>query len=316
MAAERPPAPLRTSHRTTSRRDDLIGAGFILLTSLQFGAVVVVGKVLAEHGDLAVPTVLAYRFAIAGAILAGALALMRRPLRPARGEALPLALLGAAGYGVEAGFFFAALEHGSAAAVTLLFFTYPVLVALIAFAAGKGLPGWLLGGALAAAVAGAAVVVVTGGGVDIRAAGIAFALGSAGTFALYLAGAEAVLSRTSALTGAMWVSVSAAAGLAAFAVATGSAQVPAGLDEWGPVLALAVFTAGAFVCLFAGLRRLGAVRTAILSATEPLTAAVLAAIFLEEAVRSGTVGGGALILVGAVAASLARGRRPVEPPTP
>jgi drug/metabolite transporter (DMT)-like permease len=76
-------------------------------------------------------------------------------------------------------------------------------------------------------------------------------------------------------------------------------------------------TAAAFVCLFAGLRRLGPVRTAVVAATEPLAATVLAFLFLDQPVRPGVVAGGVLILGGAIAASLARGGAPaVEPEVP
>jgi drug/metabolite transporter (DMT)-like permease len=298
---------------------DVVGAALIGLTSLQFGAVVVLGKVVTK-GGLPVASMLAFRFVIAALLLAAVLAVVRLPHRAATGEGWKLAGLGLAGYAVEATFFFEAIGHGSAPAVTLLFFTYPVLVSLIAIAMGKGLPGWLLGGAMAAAVAGAAAVALTGGGVEIDSAGVAFALGSAASFALYLTGADAVLKRTNSLTGAMWVSAAAGLGLAAYSLVTGAGQIPEGWRQWGPVIGMAAFTSGAFVCLFAGLRRLGAVRTSILSATEPVAASVLAAIFLNEPIRSGTVAGGALILAGAIAASLARrparAGAPPKPPMP
>src|SRR5207248_2223787 len=82
-----------------------------------------------------------------------------------------------------------------------------------------------------------------------------FALSSALTFAVYLIGADVVLKRTDSLAGSMWVSGSAAIALAVFAMATGGGQWPVGARQWAPVLASATFTAGAFVCLFAGLRR-------------------------------------------------------------
>ena len=287
---------------------DLLGAGLIGLTSLQFGSVVVLGKVATRPGGVPVPSLLALRFALAALLLALVILALRQRLAAAPGEGWRLAALGMAGYAVESALFFVALGYGTAAAVTLLFFTYPVLVSAIAFLAGRGLPGRVLGAALAMAVLGAAVVVVAGGGVDIRPLGVLFALGSALTFALYLAGAEVVLRRTESLAGAMHVSAAAAVALAAYAITAGAAVLPSGWAQWGPVVGMAVFTAGAFVSLFAGLRRLGAVRTSIVSATEPLTATVLAALFLGEAVRAGTVAGGALILAGAVLASVARGR--------
>jgi drug/metabolite transporter (DMT)-like permease len=300
----------------SARELDLVGVGFVLLTSLQFGSVVVLGKIATRVGGLPIASLLAVRFALSAALLGLALVVLRRPLRAARGEGWRLAVLGVAGYAVEAEFFFAGLKHGTAAAATILFFTYPVAVALISFAIGKGLPGWLLGGALLAAVAGAAVVAIAGGGVDIDGVGVALELGSSLTFACYLVGADVVLKRTDSLVGAMWVAAAAAIGLAVYAIATGDAQLPKGWHQWGPVLGMGAFTAGAFATLFAGLRRLGAVRTAILSASEPLTASVLAAIFLGERVGVGTAVGGVMIVGAAVAASAARAQAPREPPIP
>jgi drug/metabolite transporter (DMT)-like permease len=301
---------------SSARRTDLVGVAFILLTSLQFGSVVILGKIATRPGGLPVPSLLAFRFAVAALLLAAGLVALRRPLAAASGEGWRLAGLGMIGYAAEAGMFFASLRHGTAAAVTLLFFTYPVLVALLALLSGKGLPGWLLGGALVAVVVGASIVAVGGGGVSVDAVGALLALGAAFTISFYLVGAEAVLKETHSLTGAMWVSGSAAVGLAAYALLTGTATWPRGWHQWGPVLGMAAFTAGAFVCLFAGLRRLGVVRTSILSATEPLTATALAAIFLSEGVRAETVIGGLLILSGAVAASLARRAPPAEAAVP
>src|SRR5439155_23470811 len=178
-----------------ARPDEFVGGALLLATSVLFGAVVVLGKV-AGHSGLAVASLLAFRFAVAAAILAAALIVLRRPLAAAKGEGGRLLALGVAGYAVASGLFFAALPHGTVPAVTLLFFTYPVFVAVIAAASGKGLPGWLLGAALAAAVAGAAVVVIGGGRAAIDPTGVGFALGSALMFSLYLLGADAVLRRT------------------------------------------------------------------------------------------------------------------------
>jgi DME family drug/metabolite transporter len=152
--------------------------------------------------------------------------------------------------------------------------------------------------------------------VDVGGLGVALALASSATYSLYLVGADAVTIRTDALTTAVWVSGSAGVATAIFAVVTGNFSWPRGWHQWMPMLGMAVFTSGAFVCLFAGLRRLGALRMAILSATEPLTASVLAAIFLGERIGPWTVVGGGFILSGAIAASVARRDVRPEPPGP
>src|SRR5688572_29435764 len=108
-------------HRGAIR--DLAGGGVVGLDSLQFGAVVILGRFLAGR-DLSIPTVLSVRFALAGTFLAAALALSRKPLLPSSGEGVRLVLLGGLFYAAESALFFFALRHGTAAAVTLLFFTY------------------------------------------------------------------------------------------------------------------------------------------------------------------------------------------------
>src|SRR5436190_7040865 len=141
-----------------ARNTEAVGGGFVALAALLFGVVVVLGK-LVERTGLPVASMLAVRFAIAAIGLAVTLRILRQPLLPAPGERWPLALLGMIGYAAESSLFFLALNYGQAAAVTLLFFIYPVFVALAWIALGRGAPGWLLGASLVCAVSGASIVV-------------------------------------------------------------------------------------------------------------------------------------------------------------
>jgi drug/metabolite transporter (DMT)-like permease len=293
------------SARASATRAEAVGGALVALAALCFGSIVVLGKHELE-GGLTVYSLLAIRFGVAAVVLFVLLVAVRRPLAAAEGERAGLAVLAVCGYAVEATLFFLALEHGTAAAVTLLFFIYPVVVTLMSWVVGSGRPGRLTLLALVFAVTGAAVVVVTGSGLSIQARGVVAALGAATTYSAYLVGADRVLRRTSPLTSAMWVSAGASAGLFGFAAVTGNGALPSGWSEWWPVIGMGLATAAAFVCLLEGIRRIGAVRTAIVSAMEPLAAAALAVVFLGESVTGGIALGGALILVGAVAASLAR----------
>lgn len=278
---------------------------FVALAALFFGAIIVLGKHALDSG-ITVYALLAIRFGVGAVVLTAALVVLGRPLGAAKGERAGLGIIAVCGYAVESSFFFAALRHGTAAAVTLLFFVYPVVVALMSWAVGQGRPNRLTILALASAMAGAAVVVGTGSGLSIETAGVIFALSSSVTYSAYLVGADRVLRRTNALTSAAWVSAGASIGLGLYAAITGNGRLPQGWSGWWPVLGMGLATAGAFVCLLAGIQRIGAVRTAIVSAMEPLAAAVLAFVFLGESVTAGLAVGGSLILAGAIAASLAR----------
>jgi drug/metabolite transporter (DMT)-like permease len=285
---------------------DVLGGLMVALGAALFGSVVVIGRTETVQA-VPVTSLLAVRFGVAAVLLAAILAAARQSLRPAPGEWLRLLVIGALGYGVESGLFFLALGRGTAATVTLLFYTYPVWVALLSAALGLGVPGLLVGGSLVAAVAGSGLVVGASGGLDITGAGIAFALAAAVTISWFLVALELWIRRTPPLVSSMWVAIAASAGHATVALSTGGGP-PSGGPAWLSVVAMGVLTSAAFTLLFLGVRRLGAVRASIVASLEPVMAAVLALLFLGEALRLGVIGGGVLILGGAVAASLARAR--------
>lgn len=298
-----------------SRRGrEILGGTLVATSAVLFGIVVVLGKVAVE-GDLSVFATLAFRYGAAALCLIPVVALAGRPLLPAPGERTLVFALGAAGYAIESSFFFAALQHGTAAAVTLLFYVYPVVILVASVALGRGRPGRLLVGSLLFAVAGAAMVIVSGGGIEIETIGILFAFGSALMFSAYVLGAEHALHRTDPFTASLWVCIGATAGCATFALVTGQAAPPDRIMEWANVLAMGLGTAVAFLCMLSGLRIVGAVRTSIISSMEPLAAALLAYELLSESVGAGTLLGGAMILMGAIGAALARplGESTVEP---
>ena len=304
-----------TSSTDAATRRDLFGGALAAGASLQFGVIVVVGKRVLERG-MTVESMLAFRFWVAASLLVLVLVALRRPVLAAPGERVGTAALAVFGYGVEATFFFTAARHGTAAAVTLLFFTYPVFVTLGAWFFGRRAPARLTVAALVLAVVGAGIVAGTGAGLSIETTGVVFALAAALTYSAYLLGADAVLRRTHPLTSAMWISAGASIGLFVFSTVSGRYTSPTSAAEWWSLLAMGAASAGAFVCLMGALQRIGAVRTAIVSATEPLSAALLGYLFLDEAVDAGTAIGGGLILVAAVMASLARSAMPREQQIP
>jgi drug/metabolite transporter (DMT)-like permease len=301
--------------RERARGGDIAGGLLVALSSLLFGVIVILGRFTADSG-IPVTGLLALRFGLCALILAAVLIATRRPLMAAEGERIGAALAGVAGYAVEASFFFAALRHGNAAPATLLFYTYPIFVTVASWVLGRGRPTRSTVVSLVLGVVGAALVVVGGGDLSIQTLGVVLALCSAVTYTGYILGAERVLRRTQPLTSSLWVSGAAGVGLAIFAAATGSFRVPSTIEDWLPIVGMSVATAAAFVCMFAGLQRLGAVRTAIISSMEPLAAALLAVAFLGEAVGAAVALGGVLIVAGAVIASAALGSAPAEPPIP
>lgn len=296
-------------------RADVLGGIAAAGSALLFGSIIIWGRHVLERG-VPVESMLSIRFAIGAAVLLLALLVTRRPVLAERGERLRLVLLALFGYAIEASLFFTSTQHGTVAAVTLLFFTYPVFVTVWAWALGGHLPARLTLVALLCAVAGAGIVVGAGAGLAIDGVGVMLALTTAATYSAYLTGVDLLIDRTNALTGAMWISAGASVGLFVYANVVGHWQPPTGAAEWGPLVGMGLASAGAFFLLMEALARIGAVRTAIVSAMEPLAAAALGFVFLDESVTIGVALGGILILVGAVMASLARAPTPQEQQIP
>jgi drug/metabolite transporter (DMT)-like permease len=294
--------------------EQVIGSGLVALGSIQFGGVVVLGKVAARLG-LSVPSILAVRFASAGVLLLPVVLVLGYPPRALARVDWNLLFLGTV-LGTSAALALAALQHGSVAAVTLLVFTYPAWLTLLTMLFGNAPPRWIILGALAATLGGAALIALSAGGVKIGPIGIALALGSSAAAALFYFGAAAVVKRSSSLIGSIFVSVGAALSLGLVAILLPTTAWPTSGPHWGLLVGMGALTSGGIVCTFAGMRRLGVVRTAIIATSEPLAASLVAFVLLGETIQLGTAIGGFLILIGAVTAAVSHMPSPADHPVP
>ena len=115
------------------------GALLCLASAAAFGAMGIFGKLAYDEGAT-VGTLLAARFVLAAALFwvlsaaTGGGRQLRALLRRDAGIALAL---GAIGYGAQAGGYFAALERLDASLLSLLVYTYPVIVTVAAVALGR-----------------------------------------------------------------------------------------------------------------------------------------------------------------------------------
>jgi DME family drug/metabolite transporter len=298
------------TRRATDPRGELLGSSASATMAMLFAFVVIFGKQV-QAGNLPF-VMLAMRFGGQSILLLLAIRLFGRPLLPAKGERLPLAIAGTIGYGSESAFYFAGLNHGSAAAVTLLFYLYPVWVMLATIALDRKGPPRALFVALFLALAGSVLVVVGGGDAQIEPLGIVLALCTSFAYTGYLIGTDRNVRRTDPLTAAAWLGIGASLANLVYAFAFDAVVLPSA-GSWWRIVGMAVFSAGAFAAMLAGLQLIGAVRNAIIGVLEPLTVAVLAFFFLDEPVTITVVVGGSLILGGAVLAMLIRTTKRAEP---
>ncbi len=290
-------------------RRALIGSVLGASAAFSYGITVVIGRELAK-AHLPTADALGLRFGIAGVLLVVLLVASRRTVVPEPGERVRVFLFGAVGYAVESACFYAGLARGTAAAVTLLFYSYPAVVTVADLVITRRKPAPQVVVALVLAAGGAGVIAAGSGDVDITGTGIAFSLAAAASFALYLLAGDRLLRRTDSMRIAAGTAVGAAASLLTFALVEGQLQVPT--DRWWQLLIYGGATAAAFAFMFAALRRLGSQRTSVLLTLEAVFAIVLAAIFLDEGLGAAQAVGGAAVLAAAIIISLTPLRAPVE----
>ncbi|MEP7060714.1 MAG: DMT family transporter [Actinomycetota bacterium] len=293
------------------RAEQLVGSGYSVVMALMFSVVVIFAATVNTGGRPFL--MLSFRFGLASVLLFIGVAATGRPLFPATGERRAVILAGTLGYATESALYFAALSHGKAGAVTLLFYVYPVWVMLATIGMDRRPPGTRLLIALSLALGGSAIVVIGGGKVEVEPLGIVLAIGCSIAYATYLVAADRTVKRTDPLTAAAWLSGGAALGNTIYSILFHATVLPRGRHDWFTILGMAVFSAGAFAAMLAGLQRVGALRNSIIGVTEPFAVAILAWVFLHQGVSVSTAIGGALILTGAVLASLVRTTRLQEP---
>jgi drug/metabolite transporter (DMT)-like permease len=270
-----------------------------------FGAMAVFGKLSYDEGAT-VGTLLVVRFALAAAmfwalVLAGGAA---RELRALAGRDLGLGLaLGACGYAIQAGCYFAALQRIDASLLSLLLYTFPAIVAVAAVALGRERLERRRVAALGLASGGLALVVAGAGAGALDPLGASLGLGAALVYSTYILVSEGIASRVSPRLLSALVCTGAAVTLTAATALLGELRpgdVTAAGWAWLACLAV-VSTVGAIGMFFAGLDRVGPTSASILSTVEPVVTVLLAFLVFGETLAGVQLAGGALVLAAVLA---------------
>ena len=265
-----------------------------------FGAMAIFGK-LAYGEGATVGTLLAVRFVLAAALfwtllLAGGGAHEVRALSR-RDVGVGLAL-GACGYALQAGCYFAALERIDASLLSLLLYTFPAIVAVAAVALGRERIDARRVAALGLALGGLVLVVAGAGAGALDPLGAALGLGAAVVYSTYILVSDGVVARVAPRVLSALVCTGAAATLTVGSALLGELR-PGELTAagWGWLACLAVVSTVASISLFfAGLRRVGPTTASILATVEPLVTVLLAFLVFGERLGAVQLVGGALVL--------------------
>jgi len=279
------------------------GAGLCLLSAAAFGTLGIFGRLASDAGaDTA--TTLLVRFGLAALVFAAVLGCTGR-WRALRGLPRRVVLtglaLGAAGYSLQSGLYFAAIGRLDVSLVALLLYTYPAFVTIAALALGRLAPSPRIAAALTLASAGLVLVLVAAGTGAFDVTGALMAIGASLTYTTYILVSDGIVGAVDPFALALLVLTGATVSFSVAGLATGSIDfaLPAEAWLWLVLIAL-VSTVVAVSAFFAGLRRVGPSEAAILSTFEPPVTVALAFAVLGERLSVVQLAGGALVLAAVV----------------
>lgn len=254
--------------------------------------------ILAKFGyraGLDVATLLSGRFVLAAAVL-WVLVALRQPTIPPLRTVLAALGLGAFLYSAQAGFFFAALTRIDASLASLLLYTYPVMVFVIALLIGRETATRAKAGALMLASGGTVLVLLGAGGGAVNETGVILGLAAAVAYSSYILVADRITQRLDPILLAALVTTGAATVLGGYSLARGGPQLDVGLNGWLIVAAIALAsTVLPLVAFLHGLVRVGPATASIVSTVEPVVTVSLAVVLFGDVVSPVQAAGGVLV---------------------
>lgn len=268
----------------------------VLFSALGFSTIAI-ATVIGTRDGTPLTTVVFGRFLL-GALVLFPLAGGARGLAIGRPHATRIVLWGGVGQAVINLLNLSALAYIPAATVVFLFYTFPAWVALIAAVRRTERVGPLRLVALLLSLAG--IVVILGGpkAGTLSPLGAALSLSGAFVYALYIPLLRQLQTGTTTAVAIFYVAIGTCLSMLAYGVVRSELAWQLSAPTLGAIGWLALIpTVLAMQLFLKGLETLGPVRTAIISTAEPFSAAILAALLLDQPLTPTTLVGGACIAI-------------------
>ncbi len=277
-------------------RAALTGLALVLLSACAYGITPALMK-LAYRAQLGELSLIGLRSAI-GAALVALVAQAVGETRIPRSAAVRLAALGALLYGPQIWLYFASLHWVDTAVAVGVVYVYPAIVVLLSAVRRRRSPPAGEVVLVCVALLGIAIIALTAGPSRVGPPGVALAAVAALGYAVYVVVAASLTADLPVLGASAWVLAGTGVSAVAAGAATGQLALPAGGLAWVYVLVHGVVVVPVgLVAFYAGLRRLGPTRTALVDTVQPVIAVVVGMAVLGEALEPGRALGIALVVV-------------------
>ena len=293
------------------RRRLRIGLAVLLLSTVAFGINNVLARWSYDHGTN-VLTLLVGRTTVALLAVAAYLSFMRLWRRIARAD-LPILGIAALAFTTGTVLLLESFRFLPVSLAILLFYLFPIIVALIYLATGEErlTPiGWI---GIVAAFFGLAMALEVFNGFDFNAVGVALSVAAAFCLAINIALTHRLMRRVPGILVTFWLFAFSQLVFVVGMVAVVGVALP---DRGEGVLVFsAAVVAGpiAIITFYVGLSLAGGTRTALVMNAEPLTTILFAAAILGEALGWLQYAGAAVVIASIVLVTLAERQRAPGP---
>lgn len=273
------------------------GFAFGIITSATFGLIPLFTLPLMAKG-MQFDSILFYRFLFASIALVGIMLGRKESFHVERREIPVLILLGFF-YTTSAMFLFWGYNFMSAGIATTLHFTYPIFVTLIMLLFFKEKTSWITLFAIGLAICGVARLSINEGELRLSGLGVFIVLLSAIGYALYITTVNK--SRVKAMTGRKLTLYVFLVSTLLFALKAGTNQgiqpIPDSMSLVNLMLLAIVPTVISNITLVLAVHNIGGTLTAVLGATEPVTAVCVGVLVFSEPFTSNLALGILLIII-------------------
>lgn len=283
------------------KSDSKSGVFLVAVSAAAFGIMPIFAKIAYASGT-SVYTLLFLRF-LAGAVFMTSLMFAKRLPLPKAKEIIAFLLLGAVGYTGQSFCYFTALNYTTTGTVSLLLYTYPVLVTAGSALFFKERINAKKIIALVAAIAGAAAV--AGGNFKANLPGILLSAGAALIYTAYILVSSVVVKKGMSVQSSAFIMTGAAFSFGIMNLFAGF-EPPADVKGYAAAIAIAlVSTVLALWAFFTGMEKTGPSTASLVSTLEPIVTVAASALILSETLTVNTVAGGILIISALVVTVLA-----------
>ncbi len=293
-----------------ARRDQTVGSLYVLLSTFGFGTLAILTR-YAYSAGLNVTTTLAIRFVLA-ALFAWPVLIARRQWHISWRRVVVLALIGCC-YIINAATYFVALRYAPVSAVTVIFYTYPVIVMLLSIAFLNERLTLLRALAMGLALLGGVVMLglhLSG----LSAVGLILSGISGAFYALYIVLNSRLTRDIPVGVTSTWVMSGMAVAFLLFGLGSGRLDFSFRPSGWLIMVGMVVFATVLPVQLFlAGMYRIGPTFAAVFGTFEPIVTMALSVLLLGERIGVYRIVGGAFVLTSIVLLRLPASGHAVEP---